>query len=403
MDTALDPSPFRLYSNGLNLNGEGSKAVSMGGAFVGLADDYSAIYWNPAGLTQIKDTVVPIFLSNVIPFQTYKFSAAGIDAKTKFMDYLSPGLGFIKPLSKDVVIGIFAYVPSGSGANWDGNDLKNLVGGKVYTWKSLVGIVAVSPSIAVKISDQLSFGAALNIDYGLLKMQKGGALGQYKEDLNGWTVGGTFGLLFKPVDKFSIGVTYKTPLSAKISGDVTIPGAAAFGLPTKDTGHRTVKWPMWLGGGVAFKPTAKLTFTMDAQWTNWKKMQDIPITFTNAGWIAYIQNAAKYVLNWKDTVQLRFGMEYKLSQSFALRGGYYHDPNPGPNSTQSVMLPEITYNFITFGFGYNTKHITLDFATEYGMGKKKNVSTAEAIPGVGMPGIHNVNIFVPNIAVTFKF
>lgn len=41
-----------LSANGLNLNGLGSKAISMGGAFIGQADDYSAVFWNPAGLTQ---------------------------------------------------------------------------------------------------------------------------------------------------------------------------------------------------------------------------------------------------------------------------------------------------------------------------------------------------------------
>jgi hypothetical protein len=34
--------------------GFGARAAAMGGAFVGLADDASAIYWNPAGLASIK-------------------------------------------------------------------------------------------------------------------------------------------------------------------------------------------------------------------------------------------------------------------------------------------------------------------------------------------------------------
>ena len=43
-----------LSANGLNLNGVGSKAIAMGGAFIGQADDFSAIFWNPAGLTQMQ-------------------------------------------------------------------------------------------------------------------------------------------------------------------------------------------------------------------------------------------------------------------------------------------------------------------------------------------------------------
>ena len=41
-----------VLANGLNLNGFGAKAVAMGGAFVGLADDYTAVFWNPAGIAR---------------------------------------------------------------------------------------------------------------------------------------------------------------------------------------------------------------------------------------------------------------------------------------------------------------------------------------------------------------
>lgn len=37
-----------------NEHGFGIKAAALGNAFAGIADDYSAIYWNPAGLAQIK-------------------------------------------------------------------------------------------------------------------------------------------------------------------------------------------------------------------------------------------------------------------------------------------------------------------------------------------------------------
>jgi long-subunit fatty acid transport protein len=39
-------------------NGVGIKAQSMGNAFVGVANDYSAIYWNPAGLTQLETSEI---------------------------------------------------------------------------------------------------------------------------------------------------------------------------------------------------------------------------------------------------------------------------------------------------------------------------------------------------------
>ena len=42
---------LRLSTSGL---GVGARALGMGGAFTGISDDYSATYWNPAGLFQIK-------------------------------------------------------------------------------------------------------------------------------------------------------------------------------------------------------------------------------------------------------------------------------------------------------------------------------------------------------------
>jgi len=43
-----------LYAGGYEFGGLGSRALSMGGAYIGLADDWTASYWNPAGLAQLE-------------------------------------------------------------------------------------------------------------------------------------------------------------------------------------------------------------------------------------------------------------------------------------------------------------------------------------------------------------
>ncbi len=37
----------------LNISGAGARAKGMGGAFIGVADDATAVSWNPAGLAQL--------------------------------------------------------------------------------------------------------------------------------------------------------------------------------------------------------------------------------------------------------------------------------------------------------------------------------------------------------------
>jgi long-chain fatty acid transport protein len=395
-----------LYPNGFNLNSNGTKALTMGGAFIGLADDYSAVFWNPAGLTQMKQTTLAFFGTDIIPSASYQFAIPGafsIDTKAKSKHYLSGSAGFFMPLSEKVVVGIYGYIPTGLGVEWEGADLAPLTGGAALEWRSYVGIITVSPVIAVKLSDIFSLGASINLSYGFAEFSRPG-LGQYSEESHDTAFGATIGILVKPSEKFSFGMTYRTPLKVKLAGDATMSGAPALGLPATDDMLREITFPMWFGAGIAIKPTDKLTITADAQYTNWKKMDVIPMEFSNPGWKLFFEDSSALALDWKDRIQFRFGLEYKTSGKFAIRAGYYYDPNPSPKNTRTILLPEMTFNFFTFGFGYHTEKVTIDLGVEYGMGKELEITFADlGVDDPGMPGIHNLDILVPNIAITFRF
>ncbi len=62
--------------------GIGARATAMGGAFTGLADDATALYWNPAGLTQIEGRKFSA---------TYSSWFAGINRG--YITYVLPTLG----------------------------------------------------------------------------------------------------------------------------------------------------------------------------------------------------------------------------------------------------------------------------------------------------------------------
>ncbi len=393
-----------LSANGLNLNGVGSKAIAMGGAFIGQADDYSAIFWNPAGLTQMKNAGISLFITDLIPSGTYTFPRYGIDAKTKSAMYPSGAIGYFKPINDKLVIGIAAYVPSGTGAKWDGEELKLLAKGAVYKWESFMAVVSVSPVIAYKVSDTFSLGATLNLDYGMMKIKRPG-VGQYTEDISGFAFGATIGALIKPVDRLGIGLTLRTPTKVKFSGDAEMASASAYGLSTTSDAEREATWPLWFGLGISFKATDKLTLNADAQYTNWKKIDTIGITYDDAVWQSMKSHALlgaafnnDFVLNWKNATQLRFGAEYAVSEKLALRAGYYYDPSPSPAETLNILLPEVTYNVITAGLGYKAEKLTIDFCLEYLMGKDQES------PLTGkMPGTHGMSILVPNIAFSYRF
>ncbi len=69
----------------------GAKAAAMGTAFVGVADDPSAIASNPAGITQSQGTNVYGGVTAVIPSTTYT-SPSGEEEKTDFQVSFPPHL-----------------------------------------------------------------------------------------------------------------------------------------------------------------------------------------------------------------------------------------------------------------------------------------------------------------------
>jgi long-chain fatty acid transport protein len=331
---------------------------------------------------------------------TYKFDLVGVDAATESKVYPSGLLGYFKPVSDKLVWGISLYVPTGIGATWDGNELANLTGGLPFEWESFLGVATLSPVVAYKVSDTFSLGATLNFNYGMMKLKKPG-VGQYTEDTSGIGFGATIGALFKPSDKFSLGLTFRTPSKVKLSGDAEM---AAFLLSATSEAEREATMPLWVAAGIAVKPMDKLTITVDAHYTNWDKMDAINITYTDPIW--QVAKADPFLgpafdndldLKWEDKIQYRVGLEYRVSDCFALRAGYYSDPSPSPAETLNILAPQLTYDVVTFGVGFKKEKIIVDACLEYAMGKDRDVPLVGGL----FPGTHGMNILVPNISVTF--
>jgi long-chain fatty acid transport protein len=399
-----------VLANGLNLNSLGTRALSMGGAFVGLADDFSCVYWNPAGLAKFTRQTFGFSGSDIIPSGRYTMSAGGmtlVDAQTATKHYLGGLAAYIYPVSSSVVVSLGVYTPSGLGASWKSADLANLSGGsEAMDWTSKVGLITFAPSIAFKVSETLSLGLAFNINYGMFDLSMyGGAtpvdLGQYEESETGWGMGATVGVLFQPAKCLSLGATLRTSSTVKFSGQASLVNLRYLGYNESSDMEREVTWPMWIAFGAAFHPIEDLTLTADIQWTQWSKIDSINTIYKDVIW-NYIMTTTgknKMAMEWKDATQIRVGAEYRLSKSLALRAGFYNDPSPAPDKTISILLPSYDFTVLTVGVGYEIKGLALDFALEYLMGKERTSAAADA----SMPGVYNMTIVTPSVAIRYSF
>ncbi len=62
--------------------GVGSRAIALGGSYVSLANDLSALYWNPAGLSSIQGSTVQLAHTDYLAGVNYNFAAFGTSLGT---------------------------------------------------------------------------------------------------------------------------------------------------------------------------------------------------------------------------------------------------------------------------------------------------------------------------------
>src|SRR4030066_104567 len=78
-------------------------------------------------------------------------------------------------------------------------------------------------------------------------------LGQYEESLSGWGLGATFGVLVKPSDRVSFGLTVRTPSKIAFKGDALISTLDLLGYSETSSVDRSVTFPLWIAGGAAVR------------------------------------------------------------------------------------------------------------------------------------------------------
>jgi long-chain fatty acid transport protein len=391
-----------VWANGLSLNSVGTRAFGMGGAYVGLADDATAIYWNPAGLAG-QQNGFNLFMTDVIPTATYKYDPAVIDAATVSNHYISPNFFANYNLGR-LTLGLGAYVPAGLGAEWEGEDLAAFGGD--FEWMSKIGVFNISPAAAYQVNEAVALGAAVNIYYGMMDMKRGmdadenGALdAQYEESSTGFGYGVSLSALWHARKCLDVGITYRTKTTVAFEGTAKNSAFAAFNAEETDF-ERDLAWPMWLGVGVAAHPMDNLTVTVDVQYSQWSDTEEEIVTdYLDPTWDSQIDQQDKniMVLDWEDAIQYRLGAEYMATEELAVRAGYYNDPAPAPDETLNILFPSSSNHAFTGGLGYNLNQLTFDFGIEYLLGAERDVDPA----GENMPGVHQMDIFAFSLGIGY--
>jgi len=393
------------FASGFQINEHGARAMGMAGAFAGLADDPSALYFNPAGITQLKGTHILAGVTFISPSSTFRGPSPAIDEYSMKKQLFTPiNLYVTHQLSDDWYVGLGVNNQFGLGTLWDDNWI-----GRDVAVNTEIRTFYFTPVVAYKINDQLSVSAGPVFAWGDVTIERYTSLypfsGEAKVSLkgNGTAWGFTAGLLYRPLHELQLGLSFRSPTKFKFTGDASSQGPASFAsrLPAGNISAE-VTMPMDITLGAAYFPSKNLTITADFQYVGWSSYDKLAVDFENAA-IPDVSAPRNYV----DSYIARLGGEYKVTGDLTVRGGLIYDHNPVKDEYVDPILPDADRLGFNIGVGYKIlPNVNVDLAYFFLRFTERKITTSQIYytPGnAAFNGVYNsyAHLFGVNFSYNF--
>ena len=374
-------SASAAYGEAFRVLGQGNSGSAQGDAFAAQADDPSAIFYNPAGMTQLKRVQFSTSLQLVGGFYDYKSPSGqkfrgdldgSIATPPPTNLYLTANLGdtnaklSIDPpreftFLEDFTLGIGINSPFGLVINWP----KDVPFSSVTTFAQ-VPLVDIKPTVAYKFSEYLSVGAGLDI-YTFIGFLGGGALRtrsfippstNIKLDGKDTAVGFNIGFLLTPwrttireheEPRLNFAFVYRSRTTLKLTGDFEINRQKTAGADFD------LKLPQIFTWGAAVWPirdrTHEWKLETDLDYVGWSSFKNLTIRLSNGTTLVEPRD-------WRNIMTVKLGTEYKWLEipsfhdwELAVRAGYIRANSPIPERTFEPRVPTTDWNGFSLGVG----------------------------------------------------
>ncbi len=379
---ALSPS---AHGAGFLIYEHGAVAMAMGGAFVGLANDVTAIFHNPAGIAFLEGTQLSAGVTLIFPNSTVTMPDIGLVNPAYAETYDQVNQVFYPPtfyithkFTDNLVAGFGFFAPYGLGTKWPDPTTFPL---RYISTNANMETLIFNPTLAYKLNDNLSVGVGVSYIYSTLDLDLTylldltvipppiGPLGFYDvpvvlENVSGSTWGLNAGVLYKG-EKFSLGFNWRGGFTIDYDGELDLDMSnVPIPLPELGTVMAPFSFPHFLGIGAAFNLSDQLILTADVHYVLWSAFDVIDVEADVPG-LPIALDFEPIDENFEDSFVFRVGMQYQMNENFALRGGFLYDQTPQPVESMDTMLPDSDRWALTAGFGYNVGSFAIDVAYQF--------------------------------------
>ena len=273
-----------------------------------------------------------------------------------------PNLGGAWRLNDQWAVGLSVNAPYNFTTRYDLNSFT-----RYQALKSRLFNLELQPTVAWTPVPQLSLGLGVAFNYAdatlsnaLPNLSPLAPDGASNLTGNGWDMGWTAGLQWRPTDTLTLGLSYRSGITHKLDGQVTVAGllgpAAAANVDVP--GKATFDTPAMLVAAGRWKATDRLTLNAQVQNFDWSAFDAIRVEFGGRTQIS--------VQDYEDTTSVAVGADYALTPQWTLRAGVQRDPTPTPDVGRTARVPDGDRWLYAAGATFSpTERVAVDVGAAY--------------------------------------
>jgi long-chain fatty acid transport protein len=400
--TTAGLSVGRAAANGFALPDQDAFATARGEAVVATADNPSAVYYNPAGITQMGGHNLRAgfyALEYQTSFQPPK-SQKNFDAQSTLATIPRFFYSF-SPTNLPLSFGLGIYSPFGGNMRWPQD-----TGFRSVAIEGKLTYITINPVVAWKISPALSLAAGPMVNFVNLQTDQGlrrfpNPPNNYRFNGSGWSTGYNLGARWQPLDQLSFGATYRSSAKVAVDGHTDFEWQPYISRSGR-TANMNLIFPMSAVGGVSYHPTPKWNMEFDASYSDWSSFGSTRIHQANPPFP--LQPIVPVALDWQSSWMYEFGITRYFENHWNVSGGYCFSGNSVPNSHYTPLAADMDRHFFSLGTGYQGQHLSFDLAYQIGYGPTHTVtgSTPSSTPGqvAGQNGDGKYNFYCNAISAS---
>jgi long-chain fatty acid transport protein len=375
------PSP--LNAGGVRIASQDGFATARGEAFVATADNPAAIYYNPAGITQIEGTAVRsslygIYLNpNFSPEPGQPNSGNTYHLENKLA--AAPSLFCaVTPEASPLSFGLGLYAPYGGNVNWPDD-----TGFRAVTTESTLQYLTINPVIALKPVASFAIAAGAMVNYVNLESAQGlrrfqGIQNDYfRFTGDGWSASYNLGVLWKPQAWVALGATIRGAAQVTLEGQTEFARPVQIPATTLDA-QADYKFPFTAVVGISVRPTPKWNLEFNADYTDWSSFDSTVIHQATppGGWPNYLgqwPQDISVLMDWQPSWMYEFGLTHYFDNDWHVSAGYVYSQNSVPDTYYLPATLDLDRHFISAGIGCKGPHLDFDIAYQFGYGPRRTV------------------------------